>query len=296
MLKAKAYEDLRNAYVTNPNWGASVDVERVTQLRSQAKEEGENEFREFLAKHLNVEIGLNLRSDRWAGAEFWEASGDPTLTLDALIERSEVAVVGIDGGGLDDLLGLAVIGREKDTGRWLHWGHAWAHEIALKRRMEIAPRLRDFERDGDLTIVARPGEDVTQVADIVCKLLEAGLLPESKAIGVDAAGIGDIVDELSARDVPEGMLVAVSQGWRLNGAIKTSERKVAGGELVHGDAGLMAWCVGNARVEDKGNAISITKQASGKAKIDPLMALFDAVSLMALNPAAAVITQGFVEL
>jgi phage terminase large subunit-like protein len=64
MLKAKAYEDLRNAYVTNPNWGASVDVERVTQLRSQAKEEGENEFREFLAKHLNVEIGLNLRSDR----------------------------------------------------------------------------------------------------------------------------------------------------------------------------------------------------------------------------------------
>jgi phage terminase large subunit-like protein len=200
-------------------------------------------------------------------------------------------VVGIDGGGLDDLLGLAVIGREKDTGRWLHWGHAWAHEIALKRRMEIAPRLRDFERDGDLTIVARPGEDVTQVADIVCKLLEAGMLPESKAIGVDAAGIGDIVDELSARDVPEGMLVAVSQGWRLNGAIKTSERKVAGGELVHGDAGLMAWCVSNARVEDKGNAIStkqasgkakITKQASGKAKIDPLMALFDAVSLMAL--------------
>jgi phage terminase large subunit-like protein len=79
----------------------------------------------------------------------------------------------------------------------------------------------------------------------------------------------------------------VSQGWRLNGAIKTTERKLAGGELLVAASGLMPWCVGNARIEDKGNAISITKQASGKAKIDPLMALFDAVSLMALNPAAA---------
>jgi phage terminase large subunit-like protein len=50
---------------------------------------------------------------------------------------------------------------------------------------------------------------------------------------------------------------------------------------------MMAWCVGNARIQDKGNAILVAKQASGKAKIDPLMAAFCAVSLMALNPAGA---------
>jgi len=40
--------------------------------------------------------------------------------------------------------------------------------------------------------------------------------------------------------------------------------------LVHGGQRLMAWAVSNARVEPKGNAIVITKQASGTAKIDPL--------------------------
>lgn len=286
MLQSKAYEDLSNAYVTNPNWGASVDIERITQLHSQAREEGEQSFKEFLAKHLNVEIGLNLRSDRWAGADFWESS-EIVLSLDDLLERCEVAVVGGDGGGLDDLLGQSVVGREKGSGRWLAWFHAWAHRIALERRKEIAPRLLDFQQEGTLTIVDRPGQDVQEFADNVCKVRDAGLLPDVKAIGVDAAGIGDIVDELAAREFDtQTQIVAISQGWRLNGAIKTTERKLAGDEMAVASSGLMRWCVGNARIEDKGNAVSITKQASGKAKIDPLMALFDGVSLMALNPEA----------
>jgi phage terminase large subunit-like protein len=105
---------------------------------------------------------------------------------------------------------------------------------------------------------------------------------------VDGAGITDVVDELVAREFTTDDIVAISQGWRLNGAIKTTERKVAGGEFVHGGQTLMAWCVGNARTVPQGNAVSITKQASGTAKIDPLMATFDAVTLMALNPEAPV--------
>jgi phage terminase large subunit-like protein len=114
----------------------------------------------------------------------------------------------------------------------------------------------------------------------------AGLLPEKQGIGVDGAGITDIVDELAGRDFTTEHIVAISQGWRLNGAIKTTERKVAGGEFVHGGRPLMAWCAGNARTVQVGNAVSITKQASGTAKIDPLMSLFDAITLMALNPVA----------
>jgi phage terminase large subunit-like protein len=49
----------------------------------------------------------------------------------------------------------------------------------------------------------------------------------------------------------------------------------------------MAWAVANARVEPKGNAITITKQASGTAKIDPLMAAFNAIAWMSAHPVSS---------
>ncbi len=289
MLDAEEHLDPANFYVTNPNLGASVDADFLARELRKAQVEGEASLKGLLAKHLNVEVGQGLRSDRWAGADFWQiASMAPGLTLAQLLERCEVAVVGIDGGGLDDLLGVAVMGRERETRRWLLWTHAWAHPIVLEKRKEIAPRLLDFEKDGDLTLVRKIGEDVKGVADVCAQVRTAGLLPDENAIGVDAAGINDIVNELygPARAFTEQQIVAISQGWKLNAAIKTTERQIAGLELIHGGSRLMAWSVSNARLNLVGNAVSITKQKSGSAKIDPLMATFNAVSLMSTNPAA----------
>lgn len=290
MLLDKSYRDPTLFYVTNPNLGASVDEEFLRDEFRKAQEAGEDSVRGFLAKHLNVEIGLALRSDRWRGADHWEKRGGKVLSLGDLLRRSDVVTVGIDGGGLDDLLGLAVLGRERETRRWLHWGRAWVARSVLDLRKDIAPRLLDFERDGTLALVEDgTGEDVSAVADVVQQIAEAGLLPEKHGIGVDPAGIADIVDELAQRgfvatDDGNGCVVGVSQGWRLSNMIKTCERRLAAGDLVHEGSALMAWSVGNAKVEPRGNALSITKQAAGSAKIDPLIALFAAASLMALNP------------
>jgi phage terminase large subunit-like protein len=285
MLAKKAYLEPANFYVTNPNMGASVDEPTLIRLLAQAQESGEESVRGFLAKHVNVEIGLNLRSDRWAGADFWEQAAI-VLTFKELLRRSEVITAGIDGGGLDDLLGLVLLGRERETRKWLVWAKAWAHEIVLTRRMEIAPRLRDFEKAGDLTIVKRPGQDIIEVANILCEVRDEGLLPEKNAIGVDRHGIGALISELESpgRDFKADQIQGIPQGYQLMGAIKDTERMLAGGDMLHAQSEMMNWCVGNARVEPKGNAILITKSMSGTAKIDPLMALFDAAALMALNP------------
>ena len=284
MITAGKHRDLANAYVTNPNWGVSVDQQVIEQKYQEAQAEGEGAIKDFLAKHLNVEIGLSLKSDRWAGAEFWEVQAAPEgLTFEQLIDRAEVVDVGIDGGGLDDLLGFAAAGRDKQTRQWLLWTHAWAHPSVLERRKSEAPRFKDFAANGDLTLVENIGEDVQEVAELVARVEAAGLLDK---VGLDPSGIGAILDALSEVEIPEDKIIGISQGWKLNGAIKTTERKLAEGGLIHGGQPMMAWCCGNARVVPAGNAILITKQASGLAKIDPLMAAFNAISLLSLNPQA----------
>lgn len=285
MVEAKAYMRPENFHITNPNLNRSVSKEWLEdQLRKNAAKQ-DGSFQKFLAKHLNIEIGMNLRSDRWAGADHWQAQGDPAIGLEVLLDRSEVVVAGVDGGGLDDLLGLGLLGREKETGRWLHWGRAWAHPSVLERRQEIAPRLQDFARDGDLVLVKRIGDDVRELAAILKSVHARGLFPDKNAIGLDQIGIS-FEEEFDEAGIPEELLVGISQGYKLGGTIKTLERKLAEGMFVHGARPMMAWCVSNARVEQRANSILITKQASGTAKIDPVMAMLNAAQLLALNPAA----------
>ena len=272
---------LENMWMTNPNMGYSVDQEFLEREFTKAYMAGGDSFRGFMSKHANVEIGMNLRSDRWAGADHWEETDSENITLEYILNVCDVVDIGIDGGGLDDLLGLAVIGRHAETHKWLAWCHAWAHPSVLERRKSEAARFRDFSLDGDLTLVNKIGDDVYDVVEICVKVDESGLLDK---IGVDPHGLGGILDALIESGIDEDKIIGVSQGWKLQGAIKTAERRLAEGQLIHAKQPLMAWCVGNAKIEPRGNAVLITKQASGFAKIDPLMAMFNAVNLISLNP------------
>lgn len=276
------YKDPKYFYVTNPNLGASVSEKFLLTEYQKAEEAGEESLRDFFAKHLNIEIGLNLRDKRWLGADFWEEQAIE-VTLEELIERSEVITIGGDGGGLDDLLGMAVIGREKETRNWLLWNRAWCHEKVLELRKNIAEQLRDYERDGDLVIIKQSGDDCAQFGEICAKIYKSGKLDK---IGLDPLMVGGLIDGIIEAGVPEELIVGVAQGYKLAGYIQTTERKLAEGALFHANQRLMTWCVGNARVEVRGNNALVTKQSSGKSKIDPLIATFNAASLMSLNPAS----------
>jgi phage terminase large subunit-like protein len=118
LLKERKERDPAFFYVTNPNLGASVDEQFLVRELGKAEIAGPGSVRGFLAKHLNIEIGVALMGENWAGAEFWEKSDVVGgLTLEQLLERCEVAAIGVDGGGLDDLLGLVVLGREREPSR-----------------------------------------------------------------------------------------------------------------------------------------------------------------------------------
>ena len=281
MIEAGEHLNPENFYITNPNLGASVDLEYLISEFKKVKDAGEESLRDFLAKHLNIEIGMNLRANRWAGAEYWNKQKH-VFGLDQIIEQSDVITMGIDGGGLDDLLGFAVLGRlKKDPRIWWLWNHAWANKIALERRKENIPKYQDFQAEHSLTVVERVGDDIDQLAAIAKKVYDSGKLNK---IGLDPLGLGGLLDGLLEAGIPEGAMFGVPQGHKLMSYILTTERKLAEGNLFHAGQQLMTWAAGNARVVMIGNGMRITKQDSGIGKIDPLIATFNAVALMSMNP------------
>ena len=286
MVEAKAYLDPANHYITNPNLGRSVSADWLKEELEKVVRGDGGSLQTFVSKHLNVEIGLSLRSDRWAGSNYWLTAADPTLTLETLLERSEVATIGIDGGGLDDLMGLAVLGRCKVTRDWLLWNRAWAQSDVFDRRKDIVSRLNDFIAEGSLIACETATQDIEEVVAIVKQVRDSGLLPKDSGVGLDPQGVSALVDGLAGERIVDPQVVGVSQGYRLSGAVWGLERKLKDGTLWHAGQDLMSWCVGNAKAEQRGNATLITKQAAGKAKIDPLCAAFNAVILMSRNPVA----------
>jgi len=261
-----------------PNLGRSIHIGRMIEDFNIAKASSDDEFIRWCSQHLNVQVGISLTADAWAGASFWIENAE-RFTLEALIERSDTIQVGIDGGGLDDMLGLCILGRDESTGDWLSFCRAWIHPIALERRKSEKAKYIDFADAFELTISENVGDDVVDVVALVMQCEASGKLDK---VGVDPVGVASIVDALEAAGIDRERIVGIPQGWRLAGAIKAVERRLAQKTLKHNGTSLMSWCVGNAKVETRGNAIMVTKQISGTAKIDPLCALFDAAALMSL--------------
>jgi phage terminase large subunit-like protein len=279
--------------LVNPNLGRSTSEEFLAREVLRAEEEGQSSLALIASQHFNVQIGISLRSDGWAGAEVWERGIERGLSLDKILARSEVVTIGVDGGGLDDLLGVGLIGREKGTKRWLGWAHAMISDIGIERRKANAAHYDRFEREGSLTkfAYARPDThaiaqplNIQYVVDLVEKVQRLGLLAQ---VGVDAAGIGAIVDALGELGVTQdaAKLDAVRQGIALMGAVKTIEIKLADYSFRHDGSEMMKWCVGNIKVVPTPTAMRIARDESGYGKVDPFMALANAAHLMCLNPA-----------
>lgn len=269
--------------LVNPNLGRSTNEEFLAREVMRAEADGPAAVALIASQHFNVQIGLSLKSDGWAGAEFWQDAEDAALTLEEILLRSEVVVVGIDGGGLDDLFGVCILGRCRETSDWLCWTHAWCHKIVLERRKSIAARLLTAQADGELTIVEHAAEDIAEIVELIADIDQKKLLA---CVAVDPAGIGEFIEALREIKITQDgdRVVGAPQGYAMMNAVKTAERKVENGTLKHAPSTLMDWCVGNVKIEATATAIRATKQNAGDAKIDPWCALMNAVTAMVRDP------------
>jgi phage terminase large subunit-like protein len=288
MVADGGWKDPATWGLVNPNLDRSVSGEFLADELAKAEEDGMESLALLASQHFNVEIGSAQWGDGWSGAPMWAGCGRPDLTLTRLLDEADVCTIGVDWGGADDLASLVVLGRRASDKVWLHWQRSWARPSVFVQRKAIAPALLDFVQAGDLWIMQTGEEQAAGAADICEQVFKSGKLPAENGIGLDVAGIALLIDELEARGMTAPLVRAVSQGWTLQTAHQTLPLKLESRRMLHASQPIMAWAVGNAKQELKGSNYMVTKHASGAAKIDPLMATFNAAMLMFMNPAAAV--------
>lgn len=283
-LDPKFWRNRDNWRLVLPNLGLSIDEEALEDDYENNGKVSKQAEQIWASQHLNIEIGVGIGGDAWSGAANWDGAAVEGMTLDQLLDESEVCTIGVDWGGADDLAAVAVIGRRKRDKVWLLWVKAWARNTVFEQRPKIADALRGFEEDGDLSVVETPEQQAAEAAAICAMVNQSGKLPEAGGIGLDVAGVALLLDALEELHMSSPLIQSVRQGWALQPAVTTVALKVESRRLLHADQSIMAWAVGNAKQELKGNNYMVTKQASGATKIDPLMAAFDAAMLMFANP------------
>lgn len=276
--------------LVNPNLNVSVAEEFLRGELEKAEEAGPEALALTASQYFNVEIGTAQWGDGWAAVRHWDGARQAAAPhgdgLAHILQTSDVCTIGVDGGGEDDLCGLAVIGRHCDSGVWQVWSQAWAQPEVLVRRKAIATALQDFSADGDLVICAEPFQHVAEVVEVCARVQAAGLLPDKGGIGLDQAGLPELFDALIKAGMDQPLVEGVPQGWQLMSAIRSLPLRLKAGRLQHYGQPMLGWAVGNAKVEQVGNNLKLTKQLAGAAKIDPVIAMLNAAMLMFKNPDA----------
>jgi phage terminase large subunit-like protein len=284
------WRNKRNWSLVLPNLHRSISVARLEADYENNGSDSKEAEQIWVSQHLNIEIGVGLHNDRWTGADFWLDAVEHSLSLDRFLSLCEVVTGGIDPGGQDDLLAFSLVGRLAGSENWLCWSKLWADWIVLERRKQIAPTLEDFEKAGDLVMVNDlETEAYAEIAEICKRVRELGLFPKGKKVGIDGAGGGAnlAVDALERAGFDAAAdLDAVSQGFKLNNIAGTVAVKLKSKSFRHAGQDIMAWCVENTRVYQRGNAQYPSKEESGAGKIDGLMSALNASELMSWHPDA----------
>jgi phage terminase large subunit-like protein len=286
MQASGEWKEPRTWGMVNPHMNRSVDGGFLAEELAKAEDDGDDAVALIASQHFNVEIGVGHNADAWSGVTHWQKAARDFVTLEYILTHCEVCTIGGDWGGADDLAALCVLGRLPSK-EWLAWVRAWARPSVFKARPKIASALRDFEAQGDLRVVDTGEEQAAEAADLCLRVFDSQLLPETGGIGLDAAGIDLLLDALAARGIVTPLVVPVPQGWKLQGAVSGVPLRLESGTLLHGGQPIFAWAAGNAKQRLKGSNYVVEKELAGAAKIDPLIALFNAAMRMRENPQAA---------
>lgn len=277
-------EDPENWHWSNPSLGHTISLQRLIDSRESAKYDPEA-LRTFNSQNLNILPDGSTAEGKWMAPAIWDEAADDTLSLQALIDECARIAIGTDAGGLDDPSAIAVLG-ETDGGQHMLWVMQWLSRQGYSKRKAVNPYDKFIEA-GELEIFDGGDADIHGFGD-VAKIVAASR--KLVGIGIDSYGASDVAGAVGGHGVE---VVAVPQSWKLTPAITWYERRMAAGTLRHCGSAMLSWNVGNAVVERRGNAKSISKATIvGPGKIDGLAAALTAAAVLLEKAAEPVLDVG----
>lgn len=274
-------DDPRLWWQANPSMGHTFSRNWLEREHGIAKQDPDSSaLVHFYSQHLNTAAGETIGVDRWLPLAAWDRCKAPGITLESIAGRCGNRLwVSIDAGGRDDPTCLGVLGETED-GTLLWWAHQWLHEDGYEKRRGAVP-LDEFVASKDLTIVDQDNGDLAALEAVVDDIRDS-----IAAVGVDPYGLREVVRRLEEK----GLTVhGIPQGWRMTPHIHEAARMVHGGNFQQYGGPLMRWNIENCRLQERGEAVSLTKPSGasvGSQKIDGAVTLVMALAVHAESPRA----------
>lgn len=268
--------DSRFWWMANPSIDKTFSMEWLKREHGIAMSDPDpSALEHFMSQHLNLAAAEALGVDRLVPLSAWDRTADRSITLESLVERCPKRLwLGLDAGGLDDFTSLAVVGETED-GQTLLWVHSWLHQSGYDKRAASTP-LAEFKAAGDLTVFENVNEDLDQVEAVVDDIREHVV-----AAGVDPHGLRELVRRMEEKGLT---VVGIPQGWKMSPHIHQTVRDIHGGSLRQYGGPLTRWCVSNARITERGQAVALTKPNAASVsalKIDAVVAAVMALAVKA---------------
>lgn len=263
----KSESALRKA---NPNFGVSISEAFLKDAQANAIQSPHRQ-NTFKTKHLNVWVNA---ATGWMNMARWDACADPSLSLDEFAGKE--CHEGVDLAAKVDLASRIKVFRKDMDGQ--------AHYYVFGRHYVPQDRAQDGEHEhyerwvAEGALVAIPGPEI-QLPLIEKEITDEIPKFNRKCIAFDPWSALQMQQNLAAKLPPDHIISIPQTTQYLSEAMKEVEAAVVAGRFHHNGDPVLAWaasCV-IAREDHNGNVFP-RKEKNGVSKIDPMSALFNAIS------------------
>jgi phage terminase large subunit-like protein len=271
----------------NPSLGVSIGFDAVRK-EAQAAKNSESSLKLF--KWLRLNMWVSIKHESWLPVTLFDACCNKEYDKSKYYKKS--CYIGNDLSSTQDLTAKCLLfppqsGIEKMTIMW----HGYIPENNIKER-EQSDKVPFAAWVRQEYLTATPGDvvdydyiksDIRKDAQIYSVKGYGGDPWNGEKLRQDLLYRNDLSDKEYAK-IPEIELIAVPQTKEaMSPIIKEFERMIRNGEVVFLWNPCARWCFGNMKLHTDGNENMKPMKTNRRARIDMIMAMFDAYYIYSKN-------------